>query len=69
MPKRRHVPCRIRALRQRCGDGVAGRVVGPVALRDGPLHHSADALAELPRRGVTACHKGSRTDMMSAVVT
>ena len=26
MPKRRHVPCRIRALRQRCGDGVAGRV-------------------------------------------
>ena len=26
--------------------------VGPVALCDRPLHHGADALAELPRRGV-----------------
>ena len=35
-------------LRQRGRNRVAGGIVAPVALRDGPLHHRADALAHPP---------------------
>ena len=37
------------ALPLRGGDGVPRRVIRPVALRDGPLHHRADPLVHGPR--------------------
>ena len=42
------VPLHRGDLRQRGRDRVAGGVVGAQALRDGPLHHGADALPEAP---------------------
>ena len=43
------MPDGVAVTRQRGGDGVPRRVVQPVALRDGPLHHRADPLVHGPR--------------------
>ena len=44
------VPDANAVLRQRCSNGVAGRVVFAESLRDRPLHHGSDSLAHHPRR-------------------
>ena len=65
--QRPHVLLAYRGLRQRRGDRVTRRTVVAVALRDGPLHHRADALA--PRRAVSRSvdQMGSSTDMAAAL--
>ena len=55
-------------LRQAGGDGVACRVVLPVALRNGPLHDRADALRTRLAVSRFVDQIGSRTSMTFAVV-
>ena len=52
---------------KRCADGVSGRVVLPIALRDRPAHHGQDALPHPAGSLPLSAQMGRRTAIASAV--